>query len=122
MKILFINDSITEQAIFTHVIRDSFDPCELFQASSSDDAMVLMNQHEIDLVIQDIIRPGMDGFAFLKWLRKHPEWSRLPVVLHTLLSEDQCYEALQLANVWYLRSPLNKDELTHLLNHEIGLN
>jgi CheY-like chemotaxis protein len=36
-----------------------------------------------DLVLLDLIMPGMDGFDFMEEVRKHPEWSKLPVVVLT---------------------------------------
>jgi CheY-like chemotaxis protein len=80
-------------------------------------------KYDIDLIIQDIVRPvGMDGITFLKWLRRQNKWSRLPVILNTLTSKEDCRETLRMANVWYLDTPLKKEHLTRLIKQDIGLN
>ena len=38
------------------------------------------------LIILDLIMPEMDGFEFLKEIRQHPDWSRIPVLVVTAKS------------------------------------
>jgi CheY-like chemotaxis protein len=42
-----------------------------------------------DLVLLDLVMPGMDGFAFLEWLRAAPVFSKLPVIVLSGLGDQQ---------------------------------
>ncbi|WP_200763792.1 chemotaxis protein [Nitrosophilus alvini] len=42
---------------------------------------------KIQLIISDIEMPGMDGLTFTKKIKEHPEFSKVPVVINTSLSD-----------------------------------
>lgn len=52
-------------------------------ADSGFDAMRLMGDTRIDLVLLDVCMPEVDGLAFLQILRKEKQYARLPVILLT---------------------------------------
>jgi len=39
-------------------------------------------------IVLDILLPGIDGYAFLRSVRNHPEWSKIPVIVASNISED----------------------------------
>ncbi len=41
----------------------------------------------IQLIISDIEMPGMDGLTFTKKIKEHPEFSKIPVIINTSLSD-----------------------------------
>ena len=46
-----------------------------------------MREQHFDLVLSDVLMPGMDGYELTKRIRSMPEWSELPVVLLTSLTD-----------------------------------
>ena len=65
-----------------------------------------------DLIISDVIMPGMDGFALCKKIRHHPDFNHLPVILLTakVLEQDRI-DGLEVGADAYLTKPFNIEVL-----------
>ena len=61
------------------------DGYRVFTAGSGKEALAVIEQNDIHLVLLDIMMPGMDGITALTELRKR---KNLPVILLTAKSED----------------------------------
>lgn len=55
----------------------------IFIADSGKEALDLLNQHDIDLVLTDIWMPEMDGVALVRNMRNIPRFNNLPVIAVT---------------------------------------
>ena len=77
---------------------------------SAEEAVNVIKQETIDLVISDIKMPGMSGVDLLKWIR---EYNRtLPVLLTTgFPTLDSAIEALKLGAFDYLTKPFHLEEI-----------
>lgn len=62
---------------------------EVIEASSGEDALDAAKAGDLDLVILDIMMPGMDGFEVLDSLRSSPETESLPVLMLTAKSSEE---------------------------------
>ncbi|HPK87613.1 MAG TPA: response regulator, partial [Atribacterota bacterium] len=49
-------------------------------------AFKALSQSPFDLILTDIIMPGMDGYTFCKGLKNNPEYSSIPIIIITQLS------------------------------------
>ncbi|MBT3380806.1 MAG: response regulator [Lentisphaerae bacterium] len=62
------------------------------EATSGDAALACLKEHVPDLIVLDLMMPGMDGFELITEVQKHEEWRSIPVVVVTgagLTPEDQ---------------------------------
>ena len=77
-KILIVED----EKILAEMYRDKFtqEGFEVFLAFDSKEGLEMTKKERPDLIILDILLPKENGITFLKWLRKEPEISSLPVV------------------------------------------
>jgi CheY-like chemotaxis protein len=50
-------------------------------AGSAADALALLRRRPPELILLDLLMPGMDGFDFLVHLRANPAWARIPVLV-----------------------------------------
>ena len=67
-SILVVDDSKNTRKLMEVVLRQNgFQP---FLAESGDAALALMEHNHIDLIVLDIMMPGMDGYEFLKTIRE----------------------------------------------------
>lgn len=55
--------------------------------SSGAELLALLDQPPADLVICDVMMPGLDGFAVTNAIKEHPLWQFVPVILLTALGE-----------------------------------
>src|SRR3546814_7936163 len=53
---------------------------EVITADSGEEALAIASEQAPDLMLLDMIMPGMDGLALLKWIKQRPALLRLPVV------------------------------------------
>lgn len=57
------------------------------QAASVDEAVALLEQGDIDWVISDYMMPERNGLELIQWMRKHPSFTAMPVILLTASSD-----------------------------------
>jgi DNA-binding response OmpR family regulator len=82
---------------------------QVVQAERGGDALEIVERQRPDLVVLDIIMPGMDGLEVLKRIR---DLSGVPVILLTAKGTDSDKIAgLELGADDYLAKPFNPDEL-----------
>ncbi len=71
-----------------------------------------------DLIILDIIMPGIDGWSIIKALREHPDTAHTPLVVCSVLEDPKLAEALGASA--YLKKPISQGELLSALNRSLG--
>lgn len=59
-----------------------------FLAESGEDALQLLAERDVDLVLLDIMLPGIDGFEVCRKIRQHPLHRELPIVMLTAKGEE----------------------------------
>jgi len=83
---------------------------EVLTASDGSSALELVESHSPDLVVLDVIMPGMDGFEVLRRLRSR---RAVPVILLTARGSDaDKVRGLDLGADDYLTKPFSPDELS----------
>lgn len=65
-----------------------------------------------DLILMDIMMPGMDGYEATRQIRKDQEYSELPIIMTTALtSKDDRLRAVEAGANDYISKPVDKNEL-----------
>jgi len=76
----------------------------------AEEALDLLDQKPFDLVVTDIMMPGMDGFTLCKNIR---EFSQIPVILLTAKdSEEDILKGFSLGADDYISKPFSRKELS----------
>ncbi|MBD3419412.1 MAG: response regulator [Chitinivibrionales bacterium] len=79
-------------------------------ARCAEEAMSIIEQNELDMVLSDIKMPGMSGVDLLKWIKEKNR--NLPVLLTTgFPTLDTAIEALKLGAFDYLTKPFHLEEI-----------
>ncbi len=69
------------------------------------------------LLLLDLLMPGTDGFAVLRWLQAHPEHHKLPVIVLSVVREfREISKAYQLGARSFLMKPMALNEIRMALH------
>lgn len=94
--------------------------CKVFAAQSAEEALEIIPQQTLDMVISDINMGGMDGLQLLKEIRGH--FPQLPVLLITAYgSISTSVEAMRNGAVDYLVKPFKPQLLVETVARHLGL-
>ncbi len=87
-------------------------------ASNAKQGWELLQQNLPDLVITDIMMPGVDGYQFLKQMREDPRFKALPVVFLTAkgMKSDRI-QGYQAGCDAYLSKPFDPEELVVIVKN-----
>jgi len=84
---------------------------DVLTASSGEEALAALDADDVDLVLLDIVMPGMDGYEVCREIRERPGTAYLPVVMVTASGDEQKVKALEAGADDFLTKPVNTNEL-----------
>ena len=95
---------------------------EVLTAGSGDAALALTMAAAPDLMLLDMMMPGMDGFELLAKLKQRPALHRLPTVFLTAAQDRELLlRAFDAGAVDYVTKPFMPEELLARVNAHVGL-
>ena len=108
--ILIADDNEANRVLLTEVLEAEH--YRIVHAEDGDEALQLVEEGEVDLVLSDVMMPGRSGFAVCRALKSNPDTRLIPVVLVTSLtaSEDRM-QGIESGADDFLNKPVNKEEL-----------
>ena len=107
--VLVVDDSRIMRAIVKNYFSVQEIPCNYLEAEDGIEALEILEQEPIDLILLDWNMPKLSGIDFLKKVRAMPKYSKLPIIMIT--SESARYniiEALKLGATDYIIKPINE--------------
>ena len=108
--ILIVDDVVDNIQVAMSILKE--DDYEFSFALSGEEALKLLKEREFDLVLLDIMMPGIDGFDVCKNIKNDPRLSDTPVVFLTAKVDiDSITEAFELGGVDYITKPFHAAEL-----------
>ncbi|KKW02012.1 MAG: Signal transduction histidine kinase [Parcubacteria group bacterium GW2011_GWA1_49_11] len=100
-KILLIEDESFLADLLAHYIEGQGASLEL--ASTGEEGLLKADSVRPDIILLDILLPGIDGYEVLKQLKANPELSKIPVVfLSNLGGQEEIERGLKLGAADYL--------------------
>ena len=95
---------------------------EVLTAGSGEEALQRVVRQVPDLMLLDMMMPGMDGFALLAEIKRHPELQGMPTVFLTAAQDrDLLLRAFDAGAVDYVTKPFMPEELLARVNAHVGL-
>jgi signal transduction histidine kinase/CheY-like chemotaxis protein len=88
-RILLVDDDKGTRKVMKNLVtREGF---LVMEANDGREALQQLENAVADLILLDVMMPGMDGFEFIEQLRSRPEWRSIPLVVVTAkdLSDEE---------------------------------
>ena len=111
MKILIVEDDNFLETLVARKFVSS--GVEVIGVENGKDAILEMENEKPDVVLLDVMMPGMDGFEVLKKVMENPKIANIPIIVFSNFSEDEkITEAKNLgARDYLIKSNFTLDEL-----------
>ena len=106
--ILIVEDDATLRRILRDVL--VIKGYEVFVASDGEQGCRLFSEHDVDLVIADVMMPRMDGFEMVRRMRESGANTQF-IFLSALDSAEDVVEGFRAGGHDYLRKPFDMSEL-----------
>jgi DNA-binding response OmpR family regulator len=111
MKILVAEDSSTVRRLIA--ARLTADGYEVVEATDGEEALILAQHAQPDLVVLDKVMPKLDGFEVVRLMREDPATRTMPIVMLTeRTSEEDVLGGLNLGVDEYMPKPFSPHELS----------
>lgn len=83
--VLCVDDSVDLLDLFSVILGKRFD---VLTCQSGEEALELMSSRSVDVVVTDVMMPGMDGMALCSYIKEHIEFSHIPVIILSAKTDD----------------------------------
>jgi len=115
-KLLIVDDLPENLRALDAVIRDEHRI--VYQASSGEEALSLMLEHEFALAILDVQMPGMDGFELAEMMRATSRTRNIPIVFVSAAGRELNYafKGYETGAVDFMYKPLDPDAVRSKVN------
>jgi two-component system chemotaxis response regulator CheY len=99
-----------------------FDVAEVFEASDGLEALAILEQHPVDVLLTDINMPRMNGEELMRHLKEDDRWRDVPVLVVTADSTEARLGRMLAAGArGYLTKPLPPERLRAELDRVLGV-
>ena len=115
--LLIVDDSKLQRVVLMQALKDAF---ELIEATSGEECLELVERGEaqIDLVLLDLVMPGIDGFEVLRRRALSPKFAGIPVVVLTTSDDNETQvEAFRLGAREFLNKPIKPEIAVSRINN-----
>ncbi len=107
--ILLVDDENINLKILKTILRKG--GYQFLEAESGEEALGLLEREHADLIILDLMMPGMDGFQALEKIKQNPSTAFVPVIIASALKDSVAIEkGLELGANDYFTKPLSDDD------------
>jgi len=119
-RLLVVDDEPSTRQYVAGLLGDRY---QLLEAADGADALVLLEaEPEIDLILLDVMMPGLDGFEVLEILKSSPELPKPRVIMFSARTDtDSKVKAFAVGAVDYIEKPFNRGELVARIDTQMRL-
>ncbi len=109
-NILIVDDSLTNLSAFSEYLAAPGN--EVSVAANGTDALTQIGEHKPDIILLDVMMPGIDGFETCRRLKSNPATKHIPVIFMTSLADTvDKVKGLGLGAVDYVTKPFQEEEI-----------
>jgi twitching motility two-component system response regulator PilH len=108
--ILIVEDSPSELQLMSHYLEES--GYNVIQATGAKEALEKAQLQNPDVIVTDVVMPGMSGFELCRSLKRNPATQKVPIVICSSKNQeiDRLWAMRQGADA-YVTKPYTRDQL-----------
>jgi PleD family two-component response regulator len=120
VNILIVDDSVDNLKVVGNVLLEQ--GYNIYVANDGESALNTISLNKIDLVLLDIMMPGIDGFEVCSRIKSSPETKHIPVIfLSAKVETADIIRGFEVGGVDYVTKPYQKMELLARVDTHIRL-
>lgn len=122
LNVLVVDDSALMRNIVIKVLKLSdIDIAEIFQAAHGQEALDVLNNNWVDLMLLDINMPVMSGLELLDIVRANPETKDLPIIMVSSESQEKRISAIEQKGAGFVHKPFTPELLRDEIQKATGV-
>jgi len=111
MKILVVDDNEDNLDLIEAILSEEGYE-NIMRATSAEEMFEILKREKPDLILLDIMLPGMDGYEACRRLKQSEEWRDIPVIMVTAkTSPEDLKRGFEVGAIDYIEKPINDVEL-----------
>lgn len=108
--ILIVDDELRNIKLMAAIL--STEPYEILQAQSGEQALTMISTNKIDLILLDVMMPGINGFEVTQLVKTNQATKHIPIILVTALDgRENKQKAMDVGADEFLTKPVNRVEV-----------
>ncbi len=116
--VLIVDDASENVDLLVNLLKDY----DLVTALDGETALKIVDEENVDLILLDIMMPGMDGFEVCKILKSNVKTTHIPIIFLSAKDKHQdIQKGFELGAVDYVTKPFNPNELLSRANTHLKL-
>ena len=121
-SILIVDDSLPMRSVIKRTLKAAgFGNSELLEAANGQEALDLMKNSWVDMVMTDYNMPVMNGLAFIKAIKKEELTKEIPVVvISTEGNDSKIKEFMDCGAAGYISKPFTAEAIRDLMVSILG--
>jgi len=115
-RILLVDDTPENLDVLSAILEDL--ECQLIVATNGERAIELAQKQSPDLILLDVMMPGMNGFDVCNLLKANPSTAEIPIIFVTARTDDISV-GFSVGGNDYISKPINADEVRARVRHQL---
>jgi two-component system chemotaxis response regulator CheY len=121
-NILIVDDSTPMRSVIKKIVKASgFSVGQFFEAANGREALNILNQEWLDLVLTDYNMPDMNGLELVEEMNKDDNLKSIPTVMITTEGSRERVEEFMAKGITdYIKKPFTPEQIKQKLKHIMG--
>ena len=108
-RLLVVEDNVELLMLMQQLLHTSY---HVYVAKNGREALDIIRQKDLDLIISDVMMPELDGYELTKIVKNDPNYNHLPIILLTAKTQEEDeQEALLIGADEFLTKPFRLGDL-----------
>lgn len=116
-KIMIVDDDPAQIFTVEEILKDAEGKYKVISANSGMDCLQLLKNNEIpDLILLDIMMPGISGWETFQRIKQNERWSKIPIVFLTARADVVAEKVGRFFGEDYIEKPIKSGDLVRRID------